>query len=257
MAFRETPPSGPLRLEARRPAGLETRLLLGWMSKEEAVQILCEASAPEAALSCLMAERTWEAYRARVDALPERKATPPARLKLKPAERQAANRFLSFHRERGNERVLDVIKIDPMELVVHQLQVATAKGHRDSKKVDSGSGWLKAALPMDVESPFGHVTVALVERRLLLWSGYHRSFARVEHVRTNQPATGTPKGTGLVLALSDESDAFSPSHPNHGMADTIRSLVCGPRPPLFADLFDDRLYMTVRLRVPRERYGLA
>jgi hypothetical protein len=74
-------------------------------------------------------------------------------------------------------------------------------------------------------------------------------------VRVNREPISSSRGRSV--ALSDESDAFSPSHPNHGMADTIRSLVCGPRPPLFADLFDDHLYMIVRLRVPRERYGLA
>ena len=89
-----------------------------------------------------------------------------------------------------------------------------------------------------------HVSLTEYGSRMMLWAGYHRSYGMV---------STAPEGTdrSLVAALTEDGTfAVSSASPNQGLRDTL----CGLRPPLFADFFDDRFFMTVPLK--RKRYVL-
>jgi hypothetical protein len=91
------------------------------------------------------ARQTWAAYKSRVDALPTREAVAPARLPIAGFHEQAA--IKEFRRIfKGAQNILDVIRIDPMGLVVHQLQIVLDRSGTYSSKISSAEGWLKHAL---------------------------------------------------------------------------------------------------------------
>lgn len=76
-----------------------------------------------------------------------------------------------------------------------------------------------------------HITATAYDKRLLLWSGYHRSFA----LMTNEYPDGMDRS--LVVVLTNDGEAvLSPQSPNHGVREMLRGL----RPPLFADFLDER-----------------
>jgi len=57
--------------------------------------------------------------------------------------------------------------------------------------------------------------------------------------------------SSLLVALTTDADfILSPQSPNQG----LRAMLCGPRPPLFGDFFDDRFFIKVKLR--KKRYEL-
>jgi hypothetical protein len=90
-----------------------------------------------------------------------------------------------------------------------------------------------------------HVSVTAYDNRLLLWAGYHRSYARI--------ASANPEGMDrslLVVLTTDATFLFSHDSPNQG----LRAMLCGLRPPLLGDFLDESLFMRVKLR--RRRYEL-
>jgi hypothetical protein len=87
-----------------------------------------------------------------------------------------------------------------------------------------------------------HVSVTAFQNRMLLWAGYHRSYARM--------ASANPEGTGrsLLVALTTDADLFvSAQSPNQG----LRAMVCGSRPSLLGDFLDPSFFMQVKLRKKR------
>lgn len=91
--------------------------------------------------------------------------------------------------------------------------------------------------------PFaGYISATAYDQRLLLGAGYHRTFAFIDSHRPD--AIDLP----LVVALTTDADfMLSAACPNQGVRDMVRGL----RPPTFADFFDARLAMPVRLRKKR------
>jgi len=90
-----------------------------------------------------------------------------------------------------------------------------------------------------------HISVTAFQDRMLLWAGYHRSYAFI--------ANTNPEGIerSLLVALTTDADFLvSAQSPNQG----LRAMVCGLRPPLFRDFFDDALFMEVNLK--RKRFVL-
>jgi hypothetical protein len=87
-----------------------------------------------------------------------------------------------------------------------------------------------------------HITATVYDQRMLLWSGYHRSFA----LMTNEYPDGMDRSLVAVLANDGEA-VLSPQSPNQGVREMLRGL----RPPLFADFFDERFCIRVRLRKKR------
>jgi hypothetical protein len=78
-----------------------------------------------------------------------------------------------------------------------------------------------------------------------LFAGYHRSYARI--------ASAKPDGSdrSLLVALTTDGDFLvSPHSPNQG----VRAMLCGLRPSLLSDFFDDDFFITVNLK--RKRYVL-
>ncbi len=87
-----------------------------------------------------------------------------------------------------------------------------------------------------------HVSVTAYGDRMILWAGYHRSYARM--------TSANPEAIerSLLAVLTTDADfVLSPDSPNHG----LRAMVRGLRPPLFADFLDERFFMDVRLRKKR------
>jgi hypothetical protein len=225
------------------------------------------------------AEGLWALYRARVDALPVRPAEAPPRLPLDAQEEQAARRFLAFYRTAPN--ITDVIKINPMGLVVHQLRVVLDQVRKHQNSVRVRDGWLKECLAANRPGPrqlqvrmeptgicfdiphaefmaaFGpspngllfapqelcrHVSVTAFDNRMLLTAGYHRSYARISSM-----APDAIDRTLVVALTTDGAFRVTADSPNQGLVEKLRGL----RPPLFGDFFDDNFFMRVKLRKKR------
>src|SRR5713101_5346842 len=97
-------------------------VLLGWMERDPAIQYLREECAYDPPLAEQAAAATWEQYRAAVETLPAREANKPTRLPLNGTERRIADEFLQ-HWSGSRDKIIDVIKVDPLQLVARQLWV--------------------------------------------------------------------------------------------------------------------------------------
>jgi len=255
------------------------RLLVGWLPKEAAVQFLLNECVFDEPMDQQIAERKWTQYHDMVEALPERNCCAPERIRLSREEQNLADNFMRFHRQNTNVR--EVIKINPMNLVTHQPHVnlhqcatyapdavSTARYARHSLAIAQATHnmAIRAGLnTMDVEVPHGefafafnqnagqfhvlelarHISVTAFQDRMLLWAGYHRSYAFM----TNANPEGIERS--LLVALTTDADFLvSPQSPNQG----LRAVVCGLRPPLFRDFLEGALFMEVNLK--RRRWVL-
>src|SRR5947209_627686 len=143
-------------LMAALPQAIPTirgRLLLGWMPRQQATSFLLNDCVFDPPIQAAEAERLWEDYRARVEALPQRNYSQPSRLPLTPEEQRHARRFRDFLRTLGPTVVYDVIKIDLRQTVVHQLYVVTERADSYVNRVRSSTGWLQECLPTVARSP--------------------------------------------------------------------------------------------------------
>lgn len=251
---------------------VEARVLLGWMERDAAIRYLREDCYFDPELSEPDAEKLWQKYKDAVCALPERVIVDPARFSLTNAEKTAVNQFRT--RNGPDPNVADVIKINPLGLLVHQLYVVTeiSDGYSDAVK---GSGWLDNTLlaqrrsqfrirtePNKIvyEIPHGEfipeilptgglqlregnrlASASRLDGRMLLGTGYHRSFAYARNAMKVPDAIGKAAVFPLLKSLPFPD---SPAAPNHG----LRVMLLGPRAPFFADFFDEGLFMSVRLR---------
>jgi hypothetical protein len=264
----------------RPPATVDGVILPGWMPHEFAIPFLLNDCVFDPPLTERGAEEIWQSYKAAVDNLPERAAPAPPRLPFTPAEQNEVNNFLQAMRQRGAANILDVIKIDVRLCVAHQLIVVTERSRTYVQRMNTPQAKLHhclglhaaphnqfeiaAAAPNAVNiriphaefiftllQPGGfavqelakHINTTAFDGRLLLWSGYHRSFA----LMTNEYPDGRDRS--LVTVLSTDADfLLSPQDsPNQGLRDIVRGL----RPPLFGDFFDERFFIPVRLRKKR------
>ena len=257
---------------------LEARVLLGWMDRDLAVKFLTEDCEFDPPLTKERAAELWAEFQARVTALPPRTVTAPARIPLtEQCEIDGKREFLRRFRAAAN--VLDVIKIDPSNLIVHQLYVVTERSRQYEARVQTPNGWVRECLLGDgansnvqlqiqsgmnlanVQLPHAefsfsfapqvgfqiqqfarHVTVTEFGDRMLLWAGYHRSFARMASIAPDAIERS------LVVALTtDGVFKVSPASPNQGE----REMLTGDRPPFFGDFLDPRFFMSVPLRKKR------
>ena len=253
---------------------LPGRTLLGWMSREQAVQFLQTQCVSEPPLSAGVAAELWRTYRSRVEDLPSRPLTQPRTFPLDEADREAERQFLDTHAFASD--IAGFVRIDPMALQIHQLQVITQSLPGLHEKFIAG-GWMKTALSdgdanhsirwsaqqnqLVFELPSGeffltapsppdahmriaplpaYVSVAQFEGRTLLVNGYHRTFAWLDLMR--KVGSGVEAETGLLYPLS--TNLPFPIPPDAQTSEVL----AGPRPPLFADFFDDHLALPVSLR---------
>lgn len=257
---------------------METILLLGWMERDAALSYLCKDCIDLPPFSEAEAESLWNEYRARVEALPERAARSPARLSLTSEELNAAENFLAPYRAEANSHIRDVVKVNPMGLVVHQLYMTLdkAKEYMDHATKPSwcrrqclavkpkGVMWLDGNFrrnAADIKLPhrefaanfspgntFGieelaaHVSATEFGDRMLLWAGYHRAYARMASMKSDAAERS------LLVVLSKDADHIvAPDSPDP----ELRATLLGARPPIFADFFDDRLFLKLKLRKKR------
>jgi hypothetical protein len=262
-------------VHAAEPKSVGERCLLGWMPREDAIKHLTEESL-EPLFDARNAAEIWAEYRRRVEELPQREALAPERLSLTTDEQGLRSAFLRKHQ--GAPTIQDVIKIDPRRCVALQLSVitdraemyaATTKSAQHKARHCLGSDQnqavsltitpavnaIRVALPHAeftlAVAPNGslvfqqlarHISVSAFDNRMLLFAGYHRAFAL--------SALHNPDAIerSLVVALTtDAAPLLSSDSPNQ----TVREMVRGLRPPLFADFFDDCLFMSLRVRKRR------
>lgn len=267
--------------QVTNPQTIAARIVIGWMAREAAINYLTNECVFDEPLTAELAEQKWAEYRDKVAALPERDCSAPIRLPMSAAEQRHADDFMRFHRQYINGSVREVIKINPLNLVTHQPHVlldqagayaadATDAAHFARHSLATARGvhniQIQAGLnAMDIIVPHGefafafepqtsawgvietarHISVTAFQNRMLLWAGYHRSYAFMD--RAN------PDGIerSLLVALTTDADfLLSPQSPNQG----LRATVCGLRPTLFRDFFDGDLFMTVSLK--RKRFVL-
>jgi hypothetical protein len=262
-------------------AAMETILLLGWMERDVALSYLCKDCVDLPRYSETEAESLWREYRDLVGALPARAATSPPRLDLTSEEKKAAEKFLAPYRLAGNSHIRDVIRVDPMGLVVHQLYMTLAKAREFMDHATARSWCIRQCLAVrpkenkilqgnfrrnsaEIEIPhrefavnfqpgntFGieelaaHVSATEFAGRTLLWAGYHRAYARIASFEADAIERS------LLVVLSHDGDYLvDPDSPEP----ELRATLLGLRPPLFADFFDERLFLKVNLR--KKRYEL-
>ena len=250
---------------------LDARVLLGWMQAEDAVRFLSEECEFDAAPCRDDALRMWESAKRRIMALPPASACEhPVQHRLNSADHKIVQKFRRQY-SRATD-IIDFLKVDPMSLIVHQLFVVTDV-QESLREAVMGEGWFRTAL-LDVQNqaavkwrveadqvvfelphgefflsaPKAHdtrlqllqnpafVAVARLKNRLLLANGYHRLFARAM-VGPAEP---------LLFACSEQLP-FGSTREN----DTLRETLLSPRPPLFADFFDERAYVSVRMKKKR------
>jgi tetratricopeptide (TPR) repeat protein len=256
-------------------SGLAGRALLGWMDREQAVKFLMQDCLFSAPLTSGDAEEIWESHKAMVENLAP--AEPPAdKLAMSAADLKAARKFRNKYP--GAVGLVDFVRLNPMDLVVHQLWISTAISNRYRESVTPDK-WLKTALLDPPSNPLlksrsagdnitfdlphaeffltvpsqpneirvsegdGFVTVALHAGRALLLRGYHRTFACAQFARE---AVNAPHG--VLFAVSNQLESIG------SMADEVLNMMTGPRPPRIADFFDDRFFLPVTLR--KRRYQM-
>lgn len=261
------------------PTTVEAVVLLGWMDRDAAVRLLCNDCVFEPPLTENQASETWQRYRDAVNGLPERPALAPASLPLNAVETQHKQTFLRAARAAGGQNIRDVLKIDVRGCVVHQVVVIVERARDYAQVMRTNEARIRHSLGMhavpttqfqiatgpnavNVQIPHAEfmftflnppgtfaiqemakqITVTSFDQRLVLWAGYHRSFA----LAMNEYPDAIDRS--LMVALATDADfIFSSPSPNQGLRDMLRGL----RPPLFADFFDERFFMTVRLRKKR------
>src|SRR5581483_2667776 len=128
-------------------ASVRGRVLLGWLSRDQAVQFLLQECVFDPPLDAAAAETLWRPYRNRAIALPERAPATLTRLRQTPAEIAHAKAFMGFLNGMGSHDILEVIKVDLSGLAVIQHHVVTERCDDYAKRVMSESGWLTECLP--------------------------------------------------------------------------------------------------------------
>jgi hypothetical protein len=252
------------------PSIVDGIILPGWMERDEAVGWLRQNCWFDPQLTEAQAEEIWLRYRDRVNALPERNIQPPQRSPIPAAQRQLVNQFMArFH---GPE-VLDVININPLDLVAYQRYVVADRCNHHVQQagawarkflvIDRPSanlpgrienGALKFSLPhaehliallpdgaIRIQQLDGYVAVAEIGGRVFLKAGYHRSFAFSRAVMNEPDASEKCALVALTRSLPPD---LAPNCPNQG----LRTMVLGTRPALLRDFFDRDLAMEVKLR---------
>jgi len=254
---------------------VDGKLLLGWMPQSEAVKTLTQLCVFDEPITEPEAVGRWETYRDKVALLPERKCSHPKSYQRILAENLEITKFIKAAKKRKADNIVRVVKIDPLDLVVHQFQVvldratkyaAEMKGARERTRICLGIGLQQGvsgvrmgagATIIDVpHCEFGinfqpnnqfqlvemarFISVADLGERTLLWAGYHRAYAVASQIVPG----GTVRSLLATLVINDPERFLSADSDRPEVRDTVR----GVRPAIFRDFFDDNLCMRVPLR---------
>lgn len=259
-----------------RIASVNTKLLLGWMDENEAMNWLLRESRSAQPFTEQTARDLWSEYRARVAALQPRACTQPIRI----AERTKKEEYDEHHFRRKLAKkpyVLDVLKLaDPGKLLIHQLSVTMPQstkyleGMRDPKqrmRLCLGRGLSFDGVHPKARregsrliKPVPHAEFVVTQirpddfdlheldrqiggkefdGRLMLSTGYHRS--HISMYRSNPEDTVLP----LFVCLESDVDGFFSAN---SVVPFKRDMVRGACPPLLSDFFDDSLCIQLPMR---------
>jgi hypothetical protein len=252
------------------------KLLLGWMDKKEALAYLCQEAVPP--LTEEAAIQLWECYRKKVAALGKREYHKPANAPHNLKEKLAADKIVKASRKNGQHNVKGLIKVDPLDLVVHQLRIFEERSEPYRKLVRNPVMLVKTCLPplptgrqlpvrtvgskTIIELPHGefqilpgvkknleiqemahHIAISAFDNRLLLWAGYHRTHAVALASQEN------PEDIERLVpaVLTTDADPFLLD----ARFSEKRDMVRGACPALFRDFFNADLCMDIELRKRR------
>ena len=250
------------------------------MNQREALQFLVKEAVPP--LSEEEATNLWECYRQKVTALGNRGCHKPANAAHNLKEKLAADKIVKASRRNGERNVKGLIKVDPLDLVVHQLRILEERAEPYIDLVSDPVTKVKTCLPplpvgrqlptkrvggkTIIELPHGefrivpgpnkkleiqelahHVAINAFDDRLLLWAGYHRTYAVMLASQANPEEIER-----LVPAVltTDADDAFLCALA--GFSEK-RDMVRGTCPALFRDFFDPDLCLSINLRKQRRQ----
>ncbi len=269
---------------------VEGKALLGWMPRDEAIKFLTKACLFEPQLSETEAVSVWDGYRRQVEALPERTCSLPQRLKIKLSERREIDRFINAMRRRQITNVSRVVKINPDCLVLHQFVLAlhrcgiyldTLKEKHERVKTCLGmfpenqlrQSWIRqdgqttiVRLPhaefecgpsrqggLFIRERPRYITLVELGDRCMLWSGYHRSYAVLNHI--SQDATGSPAIFAVLMnpVVGDAGRFLGVD----SLRPTVRDALRGKRPALVSDFFNNALCMNVTLRKQHPEFHIV
>ena len=259
---------------------LRGRLLLGWMNRKEALQFLTKEAVPP--LTEEDAVKLWACYRQKVAALGNRGCQKPANAPHSLKEKMAADRIVKASRKKGESNVKGLIKVDPLDLVVHQLRIFEELAEPYVGLMANSVTKVKGCLPplpvgrqlptkkfgdkTIIELPHGefqivpgpnkrleiqelahHVAINAFDDRLLLWAGYHRTYAVTLASQANPEETERLVPAVLTTAADNALlCAFA------GFSEK-RDMVRGTCPALFRDFLDPDLCLSINLRKQRRQ----
>ena len=198
---------------------LNGKLLLGWMTQQEAVTALREASFFKPQLTVDEAISLWSSYRARVLSLPQRPTSISEELAFDDAEKSVADNFMTEATNRGAANIVGIIKVLPADLLVHQTHLVTSISAKYEGTANDSSSWASCCLgrgmlagkvPINQSGnkiiaqlphaeyraafgPGGRISIIESEKMIgvvrvgqSLWlsSGYHRAYAALQATNT-------------------------------------------------------------------------
>jgi hypothetical protein len=224
--------------------GYRGRVLLGWLTRDVAVAYLQNQCIFTPPLNTIQAEALWAAKREIVEALGTRAVPTAAPLPMTPAECEASEKFLEWMRRLSSD-VRAIVKIDPSGLVCRQSDISLKRADQLAEHIQAAT-WAarNCLLPPNGRvtidfTQFDPIGVSVIEGRAVLWSGYHRCYARIA-------APGSSMADRSILAAVTTKG-------NQAVADNLalRAILLSNCPPLLEDFLDERLFLEVELRPNR------
>jgi hypothetical protein len=261
------------------PNTVPAKLLLGWMSQNEALRSLnsCYFEEP---LREREAIKLWKQYRDRVRALPLRTVDELPTFPFSDAEAAAVAAHLARIRAGPNGGLCpEVIKVSPANIIAKQFYVLTDHSENHGNEMNCEEARTKKFLGIGLESK-GQLRARRVSRRsvevdlphmefvpiavpggfdfkerdrytlairspngrLVLWGGYHRTHAVL--CQTAGDAAAVAPLLTVMRGVSDADKFFS-------VPSTARDAVLGDRPAFLCDFLNEDLFIRVNLRKKR------
>lgn len=245
-------------------ATVRGRVLLGWLSRDQAVLFLLNECVFDPPIDAAAAESIWRPFHDRALAIPERPPVLLPRLPLTVSEIAHAKQFMAFlnrtlgahditaDRDWLRECLPTVVKPSPIRInPVRQPHPFSTGADIDIPHgefffaPDKKGAWTVSELRR-------HVTAIEFSGRTFLKGGYHRSFAKVS-------AAPTATVPAAVVALASNATVVLPvpTQPAVSAALTTGTADLSPfgrRAAILRDFFTDGFFMDVNLR--KKRYQL-
>jgi hypothetical protein len=198
-------------------------------------------------LTAAEAEALWAGKHEMVEALGRRAVPTPAPLPMTPAERETSEKFLALMKLLSGSAsdVQTVVKLDPRGFVCRQSDISLDRANQHANHVQADT-WAarNCLLPPNGQAgmdftQFDPIGVSVIEGRAVLWSGYHRCYARMA-----APGPGMADRSILAAVTAKGNQAVVANR-------SLRAILLGDCPPLFGDFLDERLSLEVELRPDR------